>query len=102
MTVLRQGRGEPRTLFVPGGSGDALAQRMRYADRVAGTRVGFAYEQSGHFEGLAGIRREAERDAAEARAVAAAHAATQAIGFSRGARALVGVLADGGPRLFDR
>ena len=48
-----------------------------------------------------GIRREAERDAAEARLVAIDHRLTQAIGFSRGARAIVGALAED-PALFDR
>ena len=101
MAVVKQGRGKPVTLFAPGGFGDDLASRMRYASRVAGTKLGFAYEQSGYFEACARIRRQAERDAAEARALATAHAATQAIGFSRGARALVGVVADG-PCPFER
>jgi pimeloyl-ACP methyl ester carboxylesterase len=74
---------------------------MRYADRVPGTKIGFAYGGSGHAEGLARIRRQAERDAAEARAVANEYQVTQAIGFSRGARAVVGALADG-PALFER
>ncbi len=50
---------------------------------------------------MARIRREAERDAAEARAVASDHQVTQAIGFSRGARAIVGALAED-PALFQR
>jgi len=101
MAVVKQGRGQPFTLFAPGGLGEELANRMRYAKRVPGTKVGFAYEQSGHFESIAHLRRQAERDAAEARAVATEYSTTQAIGFSRGARALVGVLADG-PAPFQR
>jgi hypothetical protein len=74
---------------------------MRYTDRVAGTKIGFAYEQSGHFEGVAGVRRQAERDAAEVSALASEHQVTRAVGFSRGARAIVGALAEG-PSLFER
>ncbi len=99
--VLKSGRGQPRTLFAPGGDGENLSHRMRYADRVKGTKIGFAYEQSGHFEGFARIRRQADRDAAEVRAVANEHRATRAIGFSRGARAIVGALAEDA-RLFER
>jgi hypothetical protein len=80
------------TLFVPGGEGENLDRRMRYADRVAGTKIGFAYESSGHFDSVAHRRRQADRDAGEVRALAAEHHAAQAIGFSRGARALVGAL----------
>ena len=64
-------------------------------------QIGSAYENSGHFEAFARICRQAERDAAEARAVTNDHQATQAIGFSRGARAIVGALAEG-PALFER
>ena len=42
-----------------------------------------------------------QHDAAEVRAVADDHQAAQAIGFSRGARAIVGALAEG-PTLFER
>ena len=98
--MVKRGRGRPFTLFAPGGQGEDLEARMRYADQVPGTKIGFAYEHSGHFEPLAPIRRQAERDAAEARAVASDYQATQAIGFSRGARAIVGALAED-PALFD-
>jgi hypothetical protein len=54
------------TLFVPGGQGENLVDRMRYIDRVAGTKIGFDYEQSGYFEACAHLRRQAERDAAYA------------------------------------
>lgn len=99
--VVRRGRGRPFTLFAPGGQGEDLETRMQYADQVKGTKIGFAYENSGHFEALARIRREADRDAAEVRAVASDHQVTQAIGFSRGARAIVGALAEE-PALFER
>jgi hypothetical protein len=101
VAVVRRGQGQPVTLFAPGGDGDNLDRRMRYADRVAGTTIGFAYESSGHFDAVAHLRRQAERDAAEVRALAAEHDAGQAIGFSRGARAIVGALAED-PRLFGR
>ncbi|HXW80974.1 MAG TPA: hypothetical protein VEJ84_15835 [Acidimicrobiales bacterium] len=101
MSVVKHGRGTPFTLFAPGGEGDDLETRMRYADQVPGTKIGFAYEGSGHFETLAPIRRQAERDAAELLAVASDHHVTQAIGFSRGARAIVGALAED-PALFER
>ncbi len=101
MGVVKRGRGRPFTLFAPGGQGEDIETRMRYADHVAGTKIGFAYERSEHFAPLAHIPRQAERDAAEARAVASDYQATQAIGFSRGARAVVGALAEG-PALFTR
>ena len=101
MGLLRTGRGRPLTLFAPGGEGDQLPERMSYADRVRGTKIGFAYEQSGHFEAFARIRRQAERDAAEVRALAGEHGITRALGFSRGARAIVGALAEQ-PDLFER
>jgi hypothetical protein len=102
MGVVKRGRGKPFTLFAPGGQGEDLETRMRYADQVPGTKIGFAYEGSGYFGTLAPIRRQAERDAAEARAIVNDHhQVTQAIGFSRGARAIVGVLAED-PALFER
>ena len=101
MGVVRRGHGKPFTLFAPGGQGEDLENRMQYANQVPGTKIGFAYEDSGHFEALARIRRQAEHDAAEARAVAKDHHLTQAIGFSRGARAIVGALAED-PVLFER
>jgi hypothetical protein len=102
MGVVKRGRGKPFTLFAPGGHGEDLETRMRYADQVPGTKIGFAYEDSGHFETLAPIRRQAERDTAEARAIVSDHhQVTQAIGFSRGARAIVGALAED-PALFER
>jgi hypothetical protein len=101
VSVVKHGRGKPFTLFAPGGQGEDLEAGMRYADQVPGTKVGFAYKSSWHFEALARIRLEAERDAAEARAVANDHQVTQAIGFSRGAWAIVGVLAED-PALFER
>ncbi|MGD0810687.1 MAG: hypothetical protein ABSA91_13420 [Acidimicrobiales bacterium] len=95
MGVVKRGRSRPLTLFAPGGHGENLDIRMQEADRVPGTKIGFAYENSGYFAALASIPRQAERDAAEVRAVAHALQVTQAIGFSRGARAIVGALAEG-------
>lgn len=94
MSVVKLGRGKPFTLFAPGGNGDNLAGRMSYAHRVKGTKIGFAYENSGHFESIARIRRQADRDAAEVLALAKEHKIQRAIGFSRGARAIVGALAE--------
>ncbi len=101
MGVVKRGRGQPLTLFAPGGEGENLDIRIRYADRVPDTKVGFTYGNSGHFGSFGSMRRHAERDAAEVRAVADDHQAAQAIGFSRGARAIVGALAEG-PTLFER
>lgn len=101
MSVLKRGRGQPRTLFAPGGTGENLDARMQYASSVAGTKIGFVYEQSGLFERVAHIRRQADRDAAEVRELAKQQRTTQAIGFSRGARALVGALKDD-VELFER
>ena len=89
--VVVLGEGAPCTVFAPGGEGDALVRRLRFAADVGGTVVGFAYGQSSHD----GVRRQADRDAADVGLVAAAHGATRAIGFSRGARAVVGALAAG-------
>lgn len=99
--VVRRGRGKPLTLFAPGGHGEDLDIRMQYADGVPGSKIGFAYEDSGPFAAFGSIPRQAERDAAEVRAVAHHYQVTQAIGFSRGARAIVGALAEG-PNLFER
>jgi hypothetical protein len=60
---------------------------------VRGTRLSFYHEESGHFDRVPPLRRQAERDAEEARLVADAGGATRALGISRGARALVGMLA---------
>jgi hypothetical protein len=101
MGIVKFGRGKPFTLFAPGGAGDNLAVRMSYAGRVNGTKIGFAYEHSGHFESIARIRRQADRDAAEVLALAAEHKIRRAIGFSRGARAIVGALVEDAD-VFDR
>jgi hypothetical protein len=95
VSLVELGRGRLRILFAPGGQGENLEARMRYALGVKGTMIGFVYEESGHFGGVAHIRRQADRDAAEVRALATEHRTTQAIGFSRGARAIVGSLAEG-------
>lgn len=93
MTVLRAGRGRPVTLFVPGeGRGPSpsapmIAAVRWFAQDVRGTRLSFYYEESGHFDRVPPLRRQAERDAEEARVVADAGGATRALGISRGARA---------------
>lgn len=92
--IVKVGRGKPLTLFAPGGNGENLPARMSYTDRVKGTKIGFAYEHSGHFETIARIRRQADRDAAEVLALANEHKIKRAIGFSRGARAIIGALAE--------
>jgi hypothetical protein len=74
---------------------------MQYARGVKGTMIGFVYEDPEHFARVAHIRRQADRDAAEVRLLAHQHRTAQAVGFSRGARAIVGALADGAD-LFER
>lgn len=68
---------------------------------VSGTRVFFEYGTVQPWSPGSPPRREAERDAAETGAVADQCGAIHAVGLSRGARALVGVLADDTTR-FDR
>ena len=95
--VIRRGRGRPVTLIAPGGNTDGVRRAetvQAYGAGVAGTKVSFDYQHSGHFASFARIRREAERDAAEVLALADQYDATRAIGISRGARAIVGVLAE--------
>jgi hypothetical protein len=83
-------------VIAPGGvTGEKRAEVVQgLAVSVSGTKISFDYEHSGHFDRCANIRREAERDAAELLALANEHNATRAIGISRGARAVVGVLAE--------
>jgi hypothetical protein len=81
------------TIFAPGeGRAVEVTEQWVKALRIGGTRVYFEYEQSGHFEFTHGIRRQADRDAFEVCALAEQTSATRALGFSRGARALVGAL----------
>ncbi len=84
MSIVKLGRGKPFTVFAPGGNGDNLAGRMSCADGVTGTKIGFAYEHSGHFESIARIRRQADRDAAEVLALANEHKIQRAVGFPEG------------------
>jgi hypothetical protein len=99
VTALRVGRGRPVTLFIPGeGRGPSpstpmIAAVRWFAQDVRGTRLSFYYEESGHFDRVPPLRRQADRDAEEARVVADAGGATRALGISRGARALAGLLA---------
>lgn len=83
-------------MFAPGGHGHGAAvdviEGWVMGLGLAGTRLFFQYERSGHFESTRGIRRQADRDAFEVCAVAEEGRATRAVGFSRGARATVGAL----------
>ena len=63
--------------------------------------IGFVYEDPDRFARVAHLRRQADRDAAEVRLLARQHRTAQAIGFSRGARAIVGALANDA-NLFER
>lgn len=93
MSVVRKGRGRPVTLFAPGhGRAVDVTEQWVRGLGFTGTRLFFEYERSGHFESTRGIRRQADRDALEVCAVAAEGRATRAVGFSRGARAVVGAL----------
>lgn len=94
--------GEPVTVFASGGSGSGNLDGIRsWAAGVRGTRVFFPYGGVEPWAPGRAPRREADRDAAEARAVADQSGATRAVGMSRGARAVLGVLADDRAR-FDR
>ena len=104
MALVRVGRGQPVTLFAPGEFHDgqrALAQLRDAAQGVRGTRLLFDYEQSGYFDQVPPLRRQAERDAAEVLVVADVHGASQAMGISRGARAVLGAVAEE-PARFER
>jgi hypothetical protein len=93
MSVVRKGRGRPVTVFAPGhGRAVEVTESWVRGLGIKGTRLFFEYERSGHFELTRGIRRKADRDAFEVCAVAEEGGATRAVGFSRGARAVVGAL----------
>jgi hypothetical protein len=65
--------------MAPGGASNGTQRAVAaqvYSAEVVGTRVSFDYGHSSNFESIAGIRREADRDAAEALAVANEHRAT--------------------------
>lgn len=98
--MLRDGRGSPVTIIARGQSYRA-ADALGYGRGVRGSRLSFDYEESGYFESVPKLRRQAERDAAEVLAVATDLRASRAIGLSRGARAVVGALAEV-PDLFER
>ena len=93
MSVARKGRGYPVTVFAPGhGRAVEVTQEWVQGLALSGTKLFFEYERSGHFERTREIRRKADRDAFEVCAVAEDGRATRAVGFSRGARAVVGAL----------
>jgi hypothetical protein len=100
VTVLKSGRGQPVTV-VARGAGHRASDALDLGDGVHGLCVSFDYEESGYFESVAKLRREAERDAGEALAVATDLGVSRAIGLSRGARAVVGAMAEV-PDLFAR
>ena len=104
MGLVRAGRGKPVTLFAPGefhDYGRAIAQLQEAAAGVRGTRLLFDYEQSGFFDEVPPLRRQAERDAVEVLTVAKHGKATRALGISRGARAVLGAVAEE-PAAFER
>jgi len=92
MSVARKGRGHPVTVFAPGHGRAVEVTEDWVRGLVPGTKLFFEYERSGHFERTREIRRKADRDAFEVCAVAEEGRATRAVGFSRGARAVVGAL----------
>lgn len=103
--VERTGRGSPVTVFAPGGLG-TIAEGKRWDIGVGGSRVFFANETIAPWDAAGGVpvkrpRREADRDADELFAVADQYRATRAVGASRGARAIVGLLAEQ-PDRFER
>jgi len=96
LPVVKRGSGKPVTLIAVGGSGVGnLGQVDFWGDGIDGVVVGFGYGSVAPWAASKPPRREAERDAAEAQAVADRYEATLAVGSSRGARALLGVLAEG-------
>ena len=94
--MVERGSGAPVTLIAVGGPGAGqIGQLDFWGAGLAGTAVSFEYGTVAPWTGDRPPRREAERDAAEALAAARRTNATRAIGSSRGARALVGTLAEG-------
>lgn len=98
--IVVEGHGDPVTLFASGGIGGGNFDWMRtWSAGMPGTRVCFEYGAIEPWLPGRPPRREAERDAAEAGAVAGRCGATCAVGVSRGARAILGVLAEDIDRL---
>jgi 3-oxoadipate enol-lactonase len=99
--VRRDGRGRPVTVFAPG-ERVPVDETRRRATGLRGTRLFFEYEgiPQPWPDGVR-PRRQADRDADEVLAVADAYDASRAVGFSRGARAIVGLLAEQ-PDRFER
>lgn len=93
MSAVRRGRGRPVTVFAPGhGRSVEVSEQWVKGLGIKGTRLFFEYERSGYLDLPRGIRRQADRDAFEVCAVAEEGGATRAVGFSRGARAVVGAM----------
>jgi hypothetical protein len=100
LPFVKRGSGGPVTVIAVGGSGTGdIGQVVFWSHGIDGSQVGFEYGKVAPWIPDRPPRREADRDAAEARAVVDRFGATQAIGSSRGARALLGVLANGVTRL---
>jgi hypothetical protein len=72
-----------------------------FAQDVRGTRLSFYYDESGQLDQVQPLRRQVDRDAQESRLVADSGRATRALGISRGARAIAGLLAQDAGR-FER
>jgi hypothetical protein len=70
-----------------------IAAMRCFAHDVRGRRLSFHYEESGQLDRVQPLRRQADRDAQESRLVADSGRATRALGISRGARAIAGLLA---------
>lgn len=100
--IVTAGAGEPIIVCAAGGIGAGNFDWMRsWTADFPGTQACFEYGTVEPWLPGRPPRRGAERDAAEARAVADKTGATRAVGVSRGTFAIAGVLADDADR-FDR
>jgi pimeloyl-ACP methyl ester carboxylesterase len=103
---VRRGRGRPVTVFASG-QGAEIADTEALAAGVRGTRLFFEYDRVAPWAATdlapppRRPRREADRDADELLAVADHYGASRAVGISRGARAVIGALAEE-PDRFER
>jgi hypothetical protein len=103
---VRRGRGRPITVFASG-QGAEIADTEALAAGVRGTQAFFEYDSVAPWAASDVApsprrpRREADRDADEVLAVADHYGASRAVGISRGARAIIGALAEE-PDRFDR
>jgi len=94
-SVVADGRGRPVTVIASGGFGLGNLETSRgWGEGLRGTRCCFEYTRVEPWLPGPAPRRGADRDADEVLAVAAQVGATQAIGMSRGAVAVLAVLAE--------